>query len=430
MRPPETEPVRARRLPPALQSILVAAAAAVLGLVLFGVPALRGQNAAPPPDATPAQASGGDGDAAFHPTDAQWAGLHIRRVTVEAFAPTTTAEGRIALDDDRTVAVFSPYSGRVTRILARAGDIVAAGAPLFAIQASELSQAENDLISAMATARTAQAQLGLATANEARQHALYLGHGAALKDWQQSRVDLATAQGGLSTARIALEAVHNRLLILGESQAAIRALEAGGASRGASAETIVRAPIAGTITARQIGPGQNIVGASASAGAAASVFTIGDLSTLWLAALVPEEKAPFVHVGDPVRVRVLAYPGRVFAARITYVAAGIDPATHRLPVRAEVDNTGLALKPEMFARFDIQTGDSRTSPAVPDRAIVYEGADAHVWIADPAHKTLALRRITVGQADGKLVEVTSGVSPGESIVTSGAVFIDRAISGD
>jgi cobalt-zinc-cadmium efflux system membrane fusion protein len=62
--------------------------------------------------------------------------------------------------------------------------------------------------------------------------------------------------------------------------------------------------------------------------------------------------------------------------------------------------------------------------------VVYEGSDAHVWVADPAHKTLALRRIEAGQTDGRLVEVTSGLSPGESVVTSGAVFIDRAISGD
>ena len=110
---------------------------------------------------------------------------------------------------------------------------------------------------------------------------------------------------------------------------------------------------------------------------------IGDLSKVWLVANAREDDAPRLHVGDPVEVRVAAFPGKVFKARLTFVASSIDANTHRLPVRAEVENPDGALKPEMFARFRIITGADVTAPAVPEQAIVYEGEDTHVWLADP-----------------------------------------------
>jgi cobalt-zinc-cadmium efflux system membrane fusion protein len=130
-----------------------------------------------------------------------------------------------------------------------------------------------------------------------------------------------------------------------------------------------------------------------------------------------------------VQVSVLAFPGRVFNARVRYVAAGIDPNTHRLPVRAELDNPDGLLKPEMFASFEITTGAAAPSIAVPQDAVVFDGPDAHVWVADPAKKTLALRPVTIGHTDQGKIEILKGLSPGESVVTSGSVFIDRAVTG-
>jgi cobalt-zinc-cadmium efflux system membrane fusion protein len=82
----------------------------------------------------------------------------------------------------------------------------------------------------------------------------------------------------------------------------------------------------------------------------------------------------------------------VFKAKLTYVAAAIDPNTHRLPVRAEVENPDGALKPEMFANFSIITGNAVTAPAVPEEAVIYEGQTARVWVAGK-DKSLGLREI-------------------------------------
>jgi cobalt-zinc-cadmium efflux system membrane fusion protein len=406
--------------------LLVGGAAVALAALLFVAPAIVGLAAPAGPGDAGDQAQQG----AFQPTPQQWAGLKVQKVTQADFAPRVQADGRIALDEDTSTPVFSPYSGRVTRVFARAGDVVPAGAPLFAVLSPELAQAQNDMISALATLRTARAQLNLAKINENRQRQLFQGHGAALKDYEQSRVDLATAQGNVNSGEIAVAAVRNRLAVLGLSKADIAAIENARDPEHESADTVVRAPIAGTLTQRQINPGQNIVGAVASSGAAGAVFTIGDLRRLWMVASAAEPDAPRFHVGDLARVTVPAYPGRFFQARVTFVAPVIDPATHRLAVRAEVENPDLALKPDMLAQFDITTSQAGPALLVPEMAVVYDGAEAHVWVADPARDTLALRQITPGASEDGMVQVLAGLRAGESIVTSGAVFIDRTLSGN
>jgi cobalt-zinc-cadmium efflux system membrane fusion protein len=364
--------------------------------------------------------------AAFAPTANQWATLKIRPVIYHLFQPAAEADGKIILDE--VTPVFSPYSGRVTRLIAHDGDIVRQGDPLFAVQAMELVQAQNDLITAVSGLRTARAQLNLAQTNEQRQHALYQVRGAALRDWQQAQVDLATAQGGLNGASIALAAVRNRLRILGRSDAETAATEATADPLTVNGDTVVRAPIGGTVVQRELGLGQNI--ASTSAGATSPVFTIGDMSELWMVGYAREADAPDLHPGQQMEVHVPAYPGRVFSGRLNYVAASLDAANHRLTLRARVQNPDGALKPEMMAQLRILTGPAVSAPAVPARAVVYEGALARVWVADPAAKTLELRLIKPGLARDGMVEVLAGLKVGESVVSAGSVFIDRGVAAD
>ncbi len=410
-----------RRLPPAVQGVALLVFGGALIALLFVLPAIVGLAA---PSDTPEQEASGP----FKPTDQQWAGLRVKPVVQLEYAPQVETEGRIAFDDDLTIPVVSPYSGRVTRVFVRAGAQVVVGSPLFAVQSQELAQAQNDLVSGLATLRTAHAQLDLSIANESRLHQLYLGRGAALKDWQQSRVDLATARGGLSSAAIAVAAVRNRLAILGVNRAEIASIVNAPDLEREAADTIVRAPVAGVVMQRAINPGQTIVGSVTSQGSAGAVFTIGDLSKLWMIASAREDDAGRFHVGDLARVTVPAFPGRVFDARVSLVSGVIDPNTHRLLVRAEVPNPGGMLKPDMLADFEIVTGAASRILAVPEIAVVYEGSDAHVWVADPVHKTLALRPIVAGASDHGMVQVVHGLSAGESVVTSGAVFIDRTLS--
>ncbi|HLG47731.1 MAG TPA: efflux RND transporter periplasmic adaptor subunit [Reyranella sp.] len=363
-----------------------------------------------------------DTDGAFRPSDTQWASLRLAAVRQVAFRDERATDGKIAINEDTTTPVFSPFSGRVSKLIAKPGDHVERGAPLFAIEASEFVQGQNDLVTAVAGVDKAKSRLQLAQQVEKRQRELLAIKGGALKDLEQAQSDLVNAQGDMRSAEIALAAARNRLRILGRSDDEIDKLEK---MDRIGAETIVSAPIAGTIIQRRVGLGQYI-----NTGASDPVFTVGDLSTVWLVANVRESDAPKMKVGAPVEVSVLAYPGRIFNAKLSYVAPALDPNTRRLPVRAEIENPGRALLPEMFASFRIVSGESRLMPAVPQEAVVYEGAQARVWVARPDQKTVLTRPIEVGTTTNGLVEVRKGLSVGESVVASGTLFIDRAATRD
>jgi len=377
-------------------------------------------------NARPTRVDSPPGTGTFRPTQQQWRGLKLEPVATRTFRPQQVTEGSIAIDDDLTTPVFSHYSGRVIKVIAMLGDVVEPGAPLFVIHASEFVQAQNDLITALANLSAARSQLAMAQTTEKRNHELYLAQGGALKDWQQSQTDLITAQNTVRSDEIAAHAVRSRLRILGKSDKEIASLEAQPAQK-LDPVAIVTAPIAGTITQRQIGVGQYIN--SEANGAANPVFTISDLSTVYLIANVREVDAPLMRVGLSLEVHVLAYPDRIFRGKISWVAPALDPNTHRLSVRADVENPDGALKPGMFANFSIITGEASMAPAVPREAIVYEGEQARVWVVGEGD-TLSLHEIRTGRISNGLVEVLAGLSAGEKVVTSGTVFIDRAAKAD
>jgi membrane fusion protein, heavy metal efflux system len=405
-----------RALSRPVQLAIIVAVALVAGLLLIVEPIIRDRLAPEAAVETAAPLAPG----AFRPTPQQWAAFRLAPVALHTFRSEQVTDGKIAINDDRATPVFSPYSGRVIRLFVRPGVFVNAGTPLVAVEASEFVQGQNDLVTAVAQVAKQRAQLSLAETNEQRQHDLYLAKAGALKDWQQAQSDLAGARNDFRATEVAHAAARSRLRILGKSDAEIDALETSGKM---NPESLVAAPISGTVMQRKVGLGQYI-----ATGASDPIFTIGDLSTVWLIANVRESDAPKMHLGDAIEVRVLAYPGRVFKAKLTYVAPSVDPATRRLPVRAEVENGDGELKPEMFANFSIITGADETGPAVPADAVVYEGAAAHVWIAG-ADGTVAARPIRTGRTADGLIEA-EGVTPGEQVVASGTLFIDRAARGD
>src|SRR5262249_15580812 len=154
-------------------------------------------------------------------SDTQWSSLRTATVRQVAFRDERATDGKIAINEDTTTPVFSPYSGRVTNPIAKPGEFVNPGDTLFAIEASEYVQGHNDLVTAVAALEKAQSRLDLAKMVEKRQRDLMLVRGGAQKDLEQAQSDLVAAQGDHRSAEIALAAVRNRLRILGRSDAEI-----------------------------------------------------------------------------------------------------------------------------------------------------------------------------------------------------------------
>jgi len=362
----------------------------------------------------------------FQISDLEWSGMQFAPVREIDFATVEDTDGTIAAADENAVQVFSPYSGRVTEVYATTGDHVRAGQPLFSVAASEYAQAQNNLEAAINTLDVARKTLALAQRNRARLLRLLTTGGAARKDVEQSAVDLATAQAAVRSDEIAVNLVRAQLRILGQSESQVGALAHNG-STAVKLGATVPAPIDGYVTARAVGVGQNI--GSATNGGTTALFTLNNLSTVYFVAEVPETAIASIHVGDRVAVRLQAFPDRAFDATVRYISPSVDPTLHRIAVRAAVDNPDGALRPGMFGTFRIYTGPSSRSLAVPEYAVIYEENTARVWITGP-HKTLALRYIRAGKTVDGMVQVLSGLRAGDRVVTSGTVFIDRALRGD
>ncbi|HET7912260.1 MAG TPA: efflux RND transporter periplasmic adaptor subunit [Pseudolabrys sp.] len=370
-------------------------------------------------------AKGQQDGSAYRPTPKQWASLGISPVAEVVFRTEHMTEGKIAVDEDRATLVFSPYSGRVIKLLAKPGEAVKAGQPLFVVEAPDMVQAQNDFINSISGLNKARSALDLARIVEQQNKTLFEGRAGSLRDLQQSQASTRAGENDVRAAQTTVEVSRNRLRILGMTDEEITRFSDTGA---VSPHMTIYSPLAGTVIQRKVGPGQYINTSSQNTSASDPTFVIGDLSTVWLVAYVRESEAPNVHVGQAVNFKVLAYPNRTFAANISYVATSLDTGTRRLLVRATIDNSQNLLRPEMFANVKILTTEGDSSLGVPREAIVYDGKSTHVWIVRN-DQSVERREVKTGLSNGQMVEVVDGLRHGESVISKGTLFVDRAAAG-
>ncbi len=352
----------------------------------------------------------------FQLTKEQLATLTVEPVETRQFYEEILTEGKVGVDEYRSTPVFSPYPGRVVTIFARTGEHVEQGQKLFSVQANEMVQAQNDYLAALNVLNKARSQLTYAQNAEKRLHDLYDSRVTTLRELQSAQNDLATATNDQKTAEVGLEAVKNRLRILGLKDTDMTALSQKGVI---SPETMINAPLAGTIIQRKIGPGQYV-----NTGGGDPSYVIGDLSEVWLIAQLREPDVAKVDLGERLRFRVLAYPDKTFEGKIDFIGAAVDPTTRRVYVRAQIDNSAGLLKPEMYASVRIISDHESSSASVPRPAVIFEGDRASVWVLGE-NDMVENRRIKPGILNGTNLEVVEGLKAGERVITKGSLFVDR-----
>jgi cobalt-zinc-cadmium efflux system membrane fusion protein len=346
----------------------------------------------------------------------------IHQLTVVAvelcpFRVQKPAIGQIAFNEDASTTVLAPFSARVTRLIAKLGDVVKRGDPLFEIDSPEVVQAQTDLIAAIHALEKAKSLLALAKRVLDRQVGLLADRATAQREVDQARHDFAAAETDLATAQGSLTAARNRLrVIIGRDAAEVERVER---ERVVNPLITVNAPIDGTVIVRKVGPGQYV-----RSDAGETLYAIADLSVMWLKANVPENDIPLVRVGHELEVRVTALPQRVFKARVISIGAASDAATRRVVVRSEIPNPDGALKAEMFASFKITTGDIEQSPAVPIDSVIWEGNQAVVWL-ETEPMLFVRRKVKTGLEQDGAVQIREGLKVGDRVVARGAIYVDN-----
>lgn len=356
------------------------------------------------------------------PEDEVWVGreafergdARVAEARTQPILDPIAAGGRIAFDDQLVTHVFSPVTGRVTRVVAQLGDEVKKGSPLVAIVSPDVG-------SAVADEAKARADLTAARHDFERQKALFAERAGSSRDFE-------TAEDNYRKAA----AEHQRAL------QRLRLLRAGRIDR-VTQEYTLPSPIAGRVVARTVNPGIEVQG-QYSGGTAVELFTVGSTGTVWLFADVSAGDLAQVQPGAAVSARVLAYPDRLFRGKVEWQSATLDPVLRTGRIRCSLDNAEGLLKPEMFASVLIERPAVQRL-SVPRESVVRINDQSFLYVAAgarPGGKQVFKRRhvaiperagngkrkvargsevfVPVDGGEADLVPVLDGVAEGEKVL--------------
>jgi cobalt-zinc-cadmium efflux system membrane fusion protein len=385
----------------AVVSVTAAAIIVATGLLEFGRSHSQAANENTPQQSG-ANSNTSPSEAALDLSPSQLNSIEIEPVGSYRFPVEKEAVGNIDFADDLSVQVFPAYQGTIIKTFLELGARVQKEQPLYTIKSPDLIQAESNLIGAAATFDLTNKEL-------ARVQGL---GGIAEREKEQATSDQQTAEGALKAARDAV-------LVFGKTDAEIDQMIA---LRKTDPALVVRSPISGKIISFNGPPGLLV-----QPGNAPAPYTVANVSLKWMLANVSESEIPFFHLGQPVQVKVMAYPNRVFQGKVSKIYATVDPNTHRVTIRSEIADPNDELRSGMLANFVIRVHDPVEATAIPANGVVRE-ADGTMtaWVTTDRHH-FAQRIIKVGLRKDDRVQVLDGLQRGELVVADDAVFLSNML---
>jgi cobalt-zinc-cadmium efflux system membrane fusion protein len=321
--------------------------------------------------------------------EAERAGIKVEAIESAALGETIQVTATIRPDQDRLARVAPRIEGRIISAPAKLGDRVRAGQTLATLDSVDVAEAH-------ATWTQVQAELRIAEADFKRAESLNAEEIIPRKDFLRAQADRDKAAAAVRNAA-------DRLRLLGGAQAARGSGVAG---------FVVTAPFAGTVIDKKVTLGE--LGSPSE-----PMFTIADLSRVWIQADLPEAALAKVRMGADAKVTVPAYPGETFGGRVSHIGAMLDKDTRTIAARIEVANADGRLKPEMFATATIEAGGAKREViSLPDAAIVLLEGQPTVFVYEQG--VYEARQVEPGEWVGGRTVLKSGVKAGDKVVTSGA----------
>ena len=313
------------------------------------------------------------------------------------------APGKIESNPNRISRVVMPVAGRVTRVMVAVGDAVTEGQPLLTIQSPDASTATSTYQQTLARLGETRATLAKAEADLSRVKDLYAGRAIAQKEVVSAEAALAQAKSAGEQAQATQDESLRRLEILGVKP-------------GDTNPTIqVRSPLAGKILDLSVTSGEYRNDTSAP------LMTIADLSSVFMAADVPESQIRLVTRGETVKITLSAYPDEVFTGTVARIADVVDPLTRTIKVRAALNNAQGRLRPDMFGEIRHEETFKRV-PVVPSSAVVQSDKRSIVY-REKSQGVYEPVTITFGKQDGDRVPVLTGLAAGDRIVIDGGMLL-------
>lgn len=343
------------------------------------------------------------GETAAQTSTAKTAMRNVRTETVTqtTFQRTIETTGTVAFDQNRSTQVLSPISGPVARILVNIGTRVGRGQALAVVSSPDFAAAVSGMRKAEATARNAR---HIAALDEQ----LFKNDAIARRDLEQAQTDAINAEADR-------DAAIQELRSLGVDEKTIADIRENRPVENLGG--IIRSPIGGVVVERLVSPGQLLQAATTP------TFTVADLSSVWVMANVFESDLPAVHIGDS--ADVIAGTGQTLRGKVDYIAAIVDPSTRAVSVRLEVPNSGEVLKRDMYVRVAVHPQQQTQGILVPVSAVLRDDQNLPYVFVQKSDGTFVRQQVQIGSRLGDRQEITGGLTPGQSIVAEGAVFLQN-----
>jgi cobalt-zinc-cadmium efflux system membrane fusion protein len=323
--------------------------------------------------------------------------IKTEAVSNQDISETLMIPGRLEAQNLRLAKIGSPINGRISDIYGSLGDVVKKGQVLARVNSIELTQNQLTLIKATQL-------IGLKTKAVERAKLLFEADVISKAEMQRIEAELEAVKADFRASKDQLE-------ILGMSDKAIEKLESSGQVN-SYGDVISRTN--GTIITKMINLGQIVQPEDV-------LFSVADLSKLWGVAEIPEQQVAFVRKDQDVTIEVPALNQKI-QGKIVYEGDIVNPETRTVMVRTEIDNTDLKLKPDMLISMFIQS-KKVSKLAIPASAVIRENDRNYVFVQNSPN-TYRLREIELGHKDGQLINLISGVSQGETIVSDGAFHLN------
>ena len=322
--------------------------------------------------------------------EAEAAGLKVEEIEERQVPEQVIVTATIQPNQDRIAHVSPRVASRIGKVSANLGDRVKQGQTLALLDSLELGEAHSTYLKARTEAALAQRSFE-------RADRLYKEQIVPQKDYLRARAEFEIAEA-------AMRAAADRLRLLGVNPARVE-------GNVAVSTFPLTSPFSGTITEKHA-----VLGDLAQPDK--SLFTVADLSLLWIEANVFESDLSKVRIGTKASITVTAYPGEAFSGRVAYISSALDKETRTVRARIEVSNPDGRLKPEMFATAAIETAARTKVIAVPDEAVVLLQGQPTVFLQSGT--AFEPRAIQPGDKLRGEIIIKGGVKPGEKAVVSGA----------
>ena len=325
--------------------------------------------------------------------------IEVNKIALESVSIPLSTTAVIELNADRVSKVSPRVTGRVVRVLASQGDRVNAAQPLAYLDSVELDQTWAEYVKA-------KARLELAQKNLKREETLFEKKVSPEKDVLKARQEVTETEADLNLLR-------ERFRLLGIDVSQVEQQKNGG---GYERHPLI--PITSTITGAVL---EKALSQGEVVGPEKVLFTVADLSTLWVILDIYEKDIPRLRVGTPAKISVTAFPDKEFRGTISLISDGLDEKTRMAKARVTVDNSSGLLKLGMFAKASIGSGKDSSAPkviAVPEEAVFLDGLERYVFIQEGDERFVA-RRVSVGPASGLRMEIKEGLKAGDTVVTKG-----------